>query len=39
MKLKFLLFAFLFSCGITYAQNDTIKTLIFTEFSSGGDVD
>ena len=38
MKLKLLLFIFLLSCGILNAQNDTIKTLIFTQYSAGGDV-
>ncbi len=39
MKLRFLLIALFFSSGILYAQNDTIKHLIFTEMRSGGDVD
>ena len=38
MKSKLLLFILLLSGGVIYAQNDTIKTLIFTEFASGGDV-
>ncbi len=38
MKLKLLLLLILLSCGIVNAQNDTIKTLIFTQYAAGGDV-
>ena len=36
MKFKLLLFTLVFSCGFAFAQEDTIRTLLFTEWASGG---